>query len=158
MPYFQKLPEPIIPYGEQDIGGKLSDFDLSLHGENYHVKITGFAKRSENKQSCYLWVDGVPEEVIIEQELLDESDISPESANLQATGPGDISVAMPSTVIAINVDVNDEVKKGQSLLVVEAMKMETDIQAPMDGKIARILCKKGDKVVPKQVLMILDDH
>ena len=40
-----------------------SEFDISLHGEQYHVKIAGFGVRGRGKQAFYLWVDGVPEEV-----------------------------------------------------------------------------------------------
>ncbi|WP_019216083.1 acetyl-CoA carboxylase biotin carboxyl carrier protein subunit [Legionella tunisiensis] len=45
--------------------------------------------------------------------------------------------------------------KGQTLLVLEAMKMETEIQAPFNGTVADVFCQKGDKVMPTQVLVYL---
>lgn len=152
----QLNPEPLIPPMEDGVHTDLSEFDICLHGEKYHINVTGFGKRSQQKQSCYLWVDGVPEEVIIERISSEQSSNVQEETTLKPTGPGDITVAMPGTIIAIHVKEGDRVKKGQSLLVVEAMKMETDIQSPMNGKISRILCQKSDKVFPEQVLMVLE--
>jgi pyruvate carboxylase subunit B len=48
------------------------------------------------------------------------------------------------------------VKKGQTILVFEAMKMETEIQALKDGKVIEILRQKGDRVTPEQELIGLD--
>ena len=69
---------------------------------------------------------------------------------------GYISVAMPGTIISVHVAINEQVRKGQALLVLEAMKMETEIQAPAEGIVKEILCHKGDKVTPEQVLIKLE--
>jgi pyruvate carboxylase subunit B len=53
------------------------------------------------------------------------------------------------------VTLGERVQKGDALLVLEAMKMETEIQAPEVGVVSEILCQKGDKVTPKQVLLRL---
>lgn len=58
----------------------------------------------------------------------------------QAGGGADDSVRapMPGSVVAVHVDAGDSVTKGQSLLVIESMKMETTIAAPRDGVIAAV--------------------
>lgn len=134
-----------------------TDFKISLHGEIYHIKIAGYGKREKNQQACFLWVDGVPEEVLIELDS-DSQDInsSPKDLNQERKNlprEGDIHVAMPSTVVSVSVSVGDKIKLGQALLVVEAMKMETEVQAPFNGTIDSVECKPGDKVIPAQVLM-----
>ncbi len=59
---------------------------------------------------------------------------------------GKIISPMPGKVIKINVGIGDEVKKGQTLLIVEAMKMENYIAAPSDGVVEEINVKVGDMV------------
>ncbi|KTD17371.1 sodium-extruding oxaloacetate decarboxylase subunit alpha [Legionella jordanis] len=149
-------PEPIVAaHTPKQDELRLSEFDIGLHGESYHIKIAGYGERERGQQACFLWVDGVPEEVIIK---LDEETESGETETIKkkkAGGPGDITVAMPGTVVNISVVVGQQVTAGQSLLVLEAMKMETEIQAPFNGIVAEIFCSKGEKVMPNQVLMHL---
>ena len=152
------VPELLLPESSSDSSssgkGPLSEYDLTLHGENYHVKVTGFGTPEQSQQSCFLWVDGVPEEVIVHRsEFAEQERIIEQQKN---TGPGDIFVAIPGTIISVNVSIGERVRKGDALLVLEAMKMETEIQAPDSGIVSEILCQKGDKVTPKQVLLRLD--
>jgi 3-methylcrotonyl-CoA carboxylase alpha subunit len=60
---------------------------------------------------------------------------------------------MPGKVIAVNVAVGDRVKRGQPLLVMEAMKMEHTISAPGEGTIKELLFGVGDQV-PEGVALI----
>ena len=61
---------------------------------------------------------------------------------------GSLSSPMPATVISVNVAPDDQVSAGQTLIVLEAMKMELPIRAPGDGRIAAVHCKPGDLVQP----------
>jgi len=54
------------------------------------------------------------------------------------------------------VEVGDEVKEGQVLLILESMKMQNELTAPRDGKITGIQAKVNDNVERKQLLLILD--
>lgn len=63
---------------------------------------------------------------------------------------------MPGLVIDIPVNEGDEVKAGQVLLILESMKMQNELTAPRDGKIARIQAKVNDNVERKETLLILD--
>jgi biotin carboxyl carrier protein len=60
---------------------------------------------------------------------------------------------MPGLVLNVLVAEGDEVKKGESLLVLEAMKMENMIKSPTDGVIKKVSIKQGDKV-EKNTLLI----
>ena len=53
---------------------------------------------------------------------------------------------MPGTILKVNVSVGSEVKKGDVLLILEAMKMENEIMAPCDGKVIAVSAKNGDSV------------
>lgn len=63
---------------------------------------------------------------------------------------------MPGTVVAINVRVDDNVKKGASLIVVEAMKMEHSINAPSDGLVKDVLYQVGDTVDEGVELLVFE--
>jgi biotin carboxyl carrier protein len=61
---------------------------------------------------------------------------------------GSLSAPMPATVISVNVAPGQQVTSGQTLIVLEAMKMELPIRAPGDGRIAAVHCQPGDLVQP----------
>ena len=59
-----------------------------------------------------------------------------------------LSAPMPATVLAINVTTGQEVKAGDALVILEAMKMELAVTAPQDGRVRRIACRVGELVQP----------
>ena len=63
---------------------------------------------------------------------------------------------MPGTIVSVNATVGQSVKKGDVLVVFEAMKMENEIQAPQDGKVAAVLCTKGENKESGAVLLTLE--
>lgn len=69
---------------------------------------------------------------------------------------GSLKSPMPGQVVAFRVNVGDEVKKGQALAVIEAMKIEHTINAPSDGTVAELLFKAGDLVSDGDELLKLD--
>ena len=67
-----------------------------------------------------------------------------------------ISAPMPGTVVGVNVKVGDSFKRGQVLLVLEAMKMENEILAPRDGRVLNINTQKGASVNSGDVLIAFE--
>ena len=70
-------------------------------------------------------------------------------------GASVIKSPMPGTILKVNVATGDSVKKGQVLLILEAMKMENEIVAPADGKVASVNVAKGDSVNAGDVMVSL---
>jgi biotin carboxyl carrier protein len=68
----------------------------------------------------------------------------------------ELAAPMPGQVRSVNVKEGDAVTKGQTLLVLEAMKMEIRIQAPRDGKVKSLQVKQGQTVEREQVLIELE--
>jgi 3-methylcrotonyl-CoA carboxylase alpha subunit len=64
-------------------------------------------------------------------------------------GAGRLTAPMPGKVVAVRVEAGADVKKGQPLVVVEAMKMEHTIMAPADGIVESVRVKAGDQVDEK---------
>ncbi|MFG2953348.1 acetyl/propionyl/methylcrotonyl-CoA carboxylase subunit alpha [Streptomyces sp. NPDC048291] len=88
-------------------------------------------------------------------------DHDPVAASLSRTahaGADSLTAPMPGTVTVVKVAVGDEVAAGQSLLVVEAMKMEHVISAPHAGTVAELDVKPGATVAMDQVLAVIAPH
>ena len=68
-----------------------------------------------------------------------------------------LGAPMPATVVAINVAPGQEVKAGDTLIVLEAMKMELAVTAPTDGRVRRVACRAGELVQPGVPLVEFDE-
>ncbi len=158
------VPEPLEPppTGEEN-PPRATEFNVTLHGETYHIKVTGAGHRTDHRRPLFLTVDGIPEEVMVETlDTLAEEDQSgrgaqTESGRPRATEPGHVTTSMPGTIVEVLVKEGDEVQAGDPVLITEAMKMETEIQAPISGTIERINVAKGDSVNPDEALIIIKE-
>jgi acetyl/propionyl-CoA carboxylase alpha subunit len=72
--------------------------------------------------------------------------------------PKEVSPPMPSVVVRILVSEGAPVKKGQGLIVVTAMKMETTLAAPFDGKVKKINVSINQKVAPGDLLVEIEEE
>ena len=70
-------------------------------------------------------------------------------------GGEQVTSPMPGTILSINVAAGDTVKRGQVLMVLEAMKMENEIMCPCDGKIASVNTSKGATVESGTLLCVI---
>ena len=70
-------------------------------------------------------------------------------------GGEQVTSPMPGTILAVNVAVGDTVKRGQVLMILEAMKMENEIMCPCDGKIASVNASKGSSVESGTLLCVI---
>ncbi|MGR9085726.1 MAG: sodium-extruding oxaloacetate decarboxylase subunit alpha [Gammaproteobacteria bacterium] len=159
-------PEPLII--ESSDTGELkkapTEFNVALHGESYHIKLTGAGPKNQMLRHFYFMVDGVPEEILVE--TLDEivleggtlgavqSTISPKRR--RPTAEGDVGVSMPCNILDVLVKVGQKVMAGQAVLITEAMKMETEITAPISGTVKAVHVVKGEPANPDEVLIEID--
>lgn len=73
-----------------------------------------------------------------------------------AQGAVKVNAPMPGKILKVNVNAGTVVKKGDVLLVLEAMKMENEICAPQDGTVATVECAAGDSVESGKVLVSMN--
>ena len=66
-----------------------------------------------------------------------------------------VASPMPGTILSIKVQAGASVKKGDVLLILEAMKMENEIMAPVDGTISQIVTNQGDSVSTGDLLLVI---
>ncbi|MBR3486962.1 MAG: biotin/lipoyl-binding protein [Clostridia bacterium] len=79
------------------------------------------------------------------------------AAPAHSTGAAEtISAPMPGTIVSVNVKVGDSFKRGQVLLVLEAMKMENEILAPRDGRVVNLNTQKGSNVNSGDILIAFE--
>jgi pyruvate carboxylase subunit B len=165
-------PEVLLPISAKEANTQSSryaanEFRVTLHGETYHIHLTGTGHGSQTERPYYVSVDGVAEEVFVE--ALNEVEISgsgnnhgnaPRSTQKPAAGsrprpthPGHVTTAMPGTIVDVLIKTGQKVKAGDPVLVIEAMKMENEIQASISGVIINLFVTKGDVVTPDQALL-----
>ncbi|WP_347505264.1 sodium-extruding oxaloacetate decarboxylase subunit alpha [Pseudomonas anguilliseptica] len=153
-------PEVLLPIpeagGVAPAGGEgvPTEFVVDVHGESYRVDITGVGVKSDGKRHFYLSIDGMPEEVVFEP--LNDFVAGADGKRKQASAPGDVSTSMPGNIVDVLVKVGDTVKAGQAVLISEAMKMETEVQAPIAGTVKAVHVAKGDRVNPGDVLVEIE--
>jgi len=99
---------------------------IKVNGNDYQVKVT------------------TPLDLLLKQLGLD---------NLNANKIAQLKAPMPGLVLNILVKEGDEVKKGDNLVVLEAMKMENIIKSPTDAMIKKVEVSKGDKIEKNAVIM-----
>ncbi len=138
-----------------------TEFNVALHGESYHIKVTGAGPKNQMLRHFYFMVDGVPEEIVVE--TLDEIVLEGgtqgavkgtiASKRRKPSEPGDVFVSMPCNVLEVLVKVGQQVSAGQGVMVTEAMKMETEITAPVSGTVKAVHIVKGEPANPDEVLI-----
>jgi len=142
-----------------------NEFKVTLHGETFHIKLTGSGHAGEEQRPFYVSVDGIAEEVIVE--TLSEIEVSGGKSNgkkkvtatVGAGGrprpshEGCVTTAMPGSIVEVKVKAGDKVNAGDAVLVIEAMKMENEIQASVSGIVVAVHVKKGDTVTPDESLL-----
>lgn len=70
-------------------------------------------------------------------------------------GGEQVTSPMPGTILTVNVAAGDSVKRGQILMVLEAMKMENEIMCPRDGKVLSVNTSKGASVETGTLLCVI---
>jgi pyruvate carboxylase subunit B len=144
-----------------------NEFKVTLHGETFHINLTGSGYAGQEHRPYYVTIDGIAEEVIVE--TLSEIEVSgsgvtsgggkKKTASSTASGrpralhAGHVTTSMPGTIVAVKVNVGDKVKAGDGVLVIEAMKMENEIQAATTGVVVAVNVSKGDAVTPDEALL-----
>ena len=69
-----------------------------------------------------------------------------------AAGEATVKAPMPGNILSVNVKVGDAVKKGQVVMILEAMKMENEILSPVDGTVSAVFVQQGATVNPDAAL------
>ena len=145
-----------------------TDFNVTLHGETYHIRVAGAGHKTDDQRPFFVTVDGVPEQILIEVlgETLATGEAQPSgtgakpvakgSRRPKATKEGHVTSSMPGTVVEVMVQPGAKVKAGDPVLVIEAMKMENEVPATIAGTVKAVNVAKGDSVNPDEALVEIE--
>jgi propionyl-CoA carboxylase alpha chain len=104
---------------------------------------------------CRIAVDGVELDVLVEDERAARL-ASFGGGSVSPTGPEVIGAPMPGLVVSVNVEAGQEVSAGETLAVLQAMKMENEISSPRDGTVKVVHARAGQTVEQGQPLVELE--
>jgi pyruvate carboxylase len=124
-------------------------------GKTLIVKLVSIGEpQKDGSRVVYFELNGQPREIIV----IDESAKVTEAVRQKAdpSSPEQIGAGMPGTVIKVLVEKGEKVKKGDHLMITEAMKMETTVQAPFDGTVKEIYVSGSDAIAPGDLLLELN--
>ena len=122
---------------------------LDVDGKGYNIFLA-----DESVDSKTIIVNGRPFRVEDVDVLAQQSTSGKGHKDL----PGEVTPPMPAVVVRLLVNQGDSVKKGDGIIVVSAMKMETTLTAPYNGLVARVNVQEGDKVSPGQILVDIEEN
>ena len=108
----------------------MKDYSLKINGQNYNVQIDDVNEPSTATPS-------------------------PRIAPAPSTSGSSVKCPLPGTVLSVKVAVGDTVAAGQTLVVLEAMKMENNIDADRAGVVKQILVQQGATVMEGDVLIVI---
>ena len=153
----------------------MKDYSLKINGHNYSVQIDDV---NEASTVAHVVVNGVDYEVEIEgaktttvskpqvapaPKSANSAMITPSSATpsprIAAAAPSSgysVKCPLPGTVLSVKVAAGDTIAAGQTLVVLEAMKMENNIDADRGGVVKQVLVQQGATVMEGDVLIVIE--
>jgi len=145
------LPTWVFFYGlesAEEIGVEIE------RGKTLMVKYVGVSDPHPNgERHVFFELNGIPRSVTVIDRSLESDIVKAEKA--APSDPTHIGASMPGMVVSLAVQVGDPVRKGQKLLVIEAMKMQTTLVAEQDGKVDRVLVKAGSQIATGDLLLAI---
>ena len=115
-------------------------YKIKVNGKSYRVELEALEEVASEQPK-------VEKKVAVEQPQ--EKKAAPSVEGQQVTSP------IQGTVTNVKVRVGDHVKKGDVLLIIEAMKLENEVPSPFDGEVSEVLVSKGQNVASKEVVVVI---
>lgn len=146
----------------------MKEYKIKINGNDYNVVIDEVEETSAKVE-----VNGTPYSVEFERsevkprkivKVVNKAKAAPAapvapaqkvSAPAAAAGETMVNSPLPGVVLSINKNVGDSVNKGDTVMILEAMKMENSIEATASGKIVKIIAQKGDSVLEGAPLFVI---
>lgn len=110
----------------------------------------------ESTRTAWTAADGDARWVFIEGEAFRFEVVKAGARRTSGGHHGTLASPMPATVVRVQVVTGDTVKRGDTLIILEAMKMELPVRAPADGKVTKVHCRPGELVQPGVALIEIE--
>jgi pyruvate carboxylase len=146
------LPTPQFYYGME----RGADITVELEpGKSLAIKFqTVGDPHPDGTRTVFFELNGQPREVTVRDLALEVK--QPARVKADVTKPGEIGAPIPGVVSSVAVELNQKVKKGDPLLVMEAMKMQSTVYSALAGVVKQVLAKPGQHVESKDLLLVIE--
>ncbi len=143
----------------------MKEYSLKINGNKYQVAVDNISEEGAsvkvNGTAYNVEIEGgkvvkIAKPVSQASKAAPVAAAAPAPAAVSAVGGKQITCPLPGTILDVKFAVGDKVSKGQTLIVLEAMKMENNIDSDVDGKVKAINVQKGATVMEGQVLMVIE--
>jgi pyruvate carboxylase subunit B len=142
--------------GAVTVDGVSQDVDLQTIDGGFHysllagaISLEVFVERCQDV--CWVTIEGQRYQVQVEDERQRRAGRSPAAA--REAGEAEVTSPMPGMVVAVLVEEGQSVRTGEGLLILEAMKMENEIRAPLNGLLEKVYVVPGQRVSHDEVLV-----
>ncbi|MDX2179125.1 MAG: pyruvate carboxylase [Bryobacteraceae bacterium] len=143
------LPTPAFYYGLK--AGEETAVELEP-GKTLIVKFLSVSEpHPDGTRTVFFELNGQPRETRVRDKAL-KAEVA-DRAKADPAVPGQVPAPIPGAVTSVAVGLGQPVAKGDRLLVLEAMKMQTTVYAPMAGRVSKVAVSTGDRVEPKDLLI-----
>jgi pyruvate carboxylase len=145
------LPTPVFFYGMEP--GEEVSVDIE-RGKTLIVRFVALSEvRDDGTRQVFFELNGQPRSIVV----TDRSQVAkrPPQRKMETGNTKHVGAPMPGTIATVKAIVGQKVVKGDLLLTMEAMKMETSVRAEADGAVAEVLVKPGMQVDAKDLLVVL---
>jgi len=122
---------------------------VTINGEVFEVKL------EPDGNSWKATVEGETFNVEVEGDT-SQTIVKPKRSGKKRKKSGTVSSSIPGKVITVEVEVGQEVAEGDVVLILEAMKMQNEVAAPISGKITEINCKSGENIEANLPLVVIE--
>lgn len=138
----------------------MKTYRFKINGNDYEVTVNavegGVADVTVNGTPYKVEMENAPAVQTAPAVPVKQTVASVQAAPAPAAGAGkSLTSPLPGVIVSVNVNVGDVVKAGQTVAVLEAMKMENDIQAECDGTVTAVKVAKGDSVLEGAVIVTI---
>ena len=118
-------------------------YKVKVNGKTYEVQLESVDEvKTETATSSEVKTKEAP-----------KKETSKKASSSSSTNLVEVVAPIQGNVIDVKVKVGDKVKKGDVLLLIEAMKLENEVNSPSDGEVAEVIVSKGQQVTTKQLLL-----
>lgn len=145
------LPTPYFFYGPDTTDEVSIDIE---EGKRLIIRFLAVGQpKADGTRTVFFELNGQPREVEIIDKALDNAVV--QSIKADPSDPTHVAANMPGMVIGVAVKQGESVSQGDKLLTLEAMKMETTINAERDGEVVQLLVKSGSQVEAGDLVMVI---
>lgn len=142
----------------------MKEFKYTIDGKEYNVEIGDIKENiADVKVNGESFAVQLPEEqepekkkVVLGQPVAEPSADAPTASAANVDADKAVKAPLPGVITDVKVAVGDEVKAGDTLVVLEAMKMANNIEAEKDGKVTAICVKTGESVMEDTPLVVIE--